>query len=104
MRFGGVLVMMSSGQGEQDDDDGTATHSVASATSQEATSQPSTPPPVARARMPSTAWGWPPKMWQSALIDTSRRPRPMPMRVLSCTDDGCRNSQPAKRTMMTGRA
>ncbi len=28
----------------------------------------------------------------------------MPMRVLSCTLDGCRNSQTAKTVMMTGSA
>ncbi len=83
---------------------GTATHTVATATNQLITTQPSTPPAAARATMPSDALGCPPNTWQSDAMDTSIRPRPMPIRVLSCTDAGCRNSHPAKTIMMTGSA
>jgi hypothetical protein len=57
MRLGGVLVMMRREKARRITTRGTATHSVARATSHEATTQPSTPPPVARAGMPSDASG-----------------------------------------------
>ena len=43
-------------------------------------------------------------MWQSALIEAISTPMPTPMRPLSLTDDGCRNSHTARTNRMTGSA
>ena len=63
--------------------------------------QPTMPPPIASA---PPGWGCPPKMWQRPLTETSSRLSPTPMRPLSSTDDGCRNSQIANSSMITGSA
>ncbi|MEZ5190991.1 MAG: hypothetical protein R2717_09310 [Schumannella sp.] len=66
--------------------------------------QPMTPPPAASAPAPSAGSGWPPNTWHSTLRLLSMMAPPMPSRPLSCTVEGCRNSQTAKISMMTGSA
>ncbi len=77
---------------------------VMTAESGHARSQPSTPPALASCTIPSDGIGCELKTWHSPETETSRIPRPMPMRVLSWTELGWRNSQAANSTMITGRA
>ena len=104
MRFGGVLVMMSSDSTTSRMTTIVAPTGVMSRMSGCASIQPRMPPARASTAMPSLGSGWPPKMWQSADTDRSSTPSPMPMRVLSCTELGCRNSHTANSSMTTGSA
>ena len=103
MRFGGVFVMMSTPSSRKTANSGTATQTLARSTGL-ATIQPSTPPARASTTAPSLGCGAPSAMWHRALTLRIMSPRPMPMRVLSCTLAGWRNSHAANRIMMTGRA
>ena len=104
MWLGGVFVMMNSDSTSSTMTIAVAPYPVVSAISGAPRSQPRMPPAMASEAMPSDGAGPPPKMWHSALTEISSTPRPMPMRPLSFTDDGCRNSQIANSSMMTGSA
>ena len=66
--------------------------------------QPRMPPARASTAMPSRGSGCPPNRWHRPETVRSSSPTPMPMRVLSCTELGCRKSHTAKSSMTTGRA
>ncbi len=105
MRFGGVFVMMNSEKMQHDrrraERPRPATPSWVSG---HAAIQPMMPPALASCSLCTDGDGLPLATAQIAeTLDSSRMP-PMPMRVLSCTVDGCRNSQAANSSMMTGSA
>ena len=104
MRFGGVLVMMNSESTSRPLARITVNQVAPIDANGQASIQPTTPPPAASAPAPSAGSGWPPNTWQSTLTLLSMIAAPMPRRPLSCTLEGCRNSQTAKTSMMTGSA
>ncbi|CAH0278516.1 hypothetical protein SRABI128_03582 [Microbacterium sp. Bi128] len=66
-------------------------------------SQPARPPARLSVGSPALGAGRPPATWQNPAIAMTNRAKPMPMRPLSCTDEGCRNSHPASRSSSTGK-
>ena len=63
---------------------------------------PNTPPASLSAGSPSRGCGRSPPMWQKPATEMTKSAKPMPMRPLSCTDAGCRKSQPARSRSRTG--
>ena len=104
MRFGGVFVTMRSESTRSTITTAAAPTSVMSMMSGCASIQPRMPPARASTIIPSRGSGWPPNRWHRPETVRRSSASPMPMRVLSCTELGWRNSHTAKSSMMTGSA
>ena len=102
MRFGGVFVRMSTLSSVRTPSTMHPPTSVSSIASGSPIIHPKTPPAPLRAGSPSRGCGRPPAIWQKPAMVTTKRPKPMPIRPLSCTEDGWRNIHPARNTRSTG--
>src|SRR5450432_185101 len=104
MRFGGVLATMKSERTITIAATGTTALGAPSWVSGQEAIQPMTPPALASSSLWTDGDGLPLATALIAETLESNRMPPIPMRVLSCTVDGCRNNQAANNSMMTGRA
>ena len=102
MRFGGVFVTMSRLRAPRSESTMYAPIGVRYVSGWPSI-QPKSPPDALSAGMPSCGSGRSPATWQNAAITIVSSPNPMPIRPLSCTDDGWRNSHPARSSSRTGK-
>ena len=102
MRFGGVFVTMRTLKNVNSASTTYAPTDVNKNARGSPSIQPKRPPAFESAGSPVLGAGRPPATWQKPAIVTTSNPNPMPMRPLSCTEAGCRNSQPASTSNSTG--